>query len=147
VLSLFRVVTLEDWTDIMYIQMHGRAGYGYEGMETLCTASQARPLLGALFFVSFVLFGTMIVLNLFIGIIMAGMDEARSEQAAEAQEPGANSRLDEELSQLGNELERIHGRIVEIHGRMSTLDPEHIPELPVSRNVTRRGGTTPRPGA
>jgi len=79
-LSLFRVVTLEDWTDIMYINMHGCDhpinGYGpAEG----CTSPQAFGVLGAFFFVSFVLIGTMIVLNLFIGVIMTSMDEARAE--------------------------------------------------------------------
>lgn len=76
-LSLFRVVTLEDWTDIMYINMHGCANYGYDGIMEKCTNSNAYPLGAALFFVSFVLLGTMIVLNLFIGVIMTGMDEAK----------------------------------------------------------------------
>ena len=76
-LSLFRVVTLEDWTDIMYINMHGCANYGYDGIMEKCTNSNSYPVGAALFFVSFVLLGTMIVLNLFIGVIMTGMDEAR----------------------------------------------------------------------
>ncbi len=79
-LSLFRVVTLEDWTDVMYIQMYGCDGYGYGGMEHLCTNPQAYPLFGAAFFVTFVLIGTMIVLNLFVGVIMTGMEEAQREQ-------------------------------------------------------------------
>ena len=29
ILSLFRVVTLEDWTDVMYINMYGSDNYGY----------------------------------------------------------------------------------------------------------------------
>ena len=29
-LSLFRAVTLEDWTDLMYINMYGSANYGYD---------------------------------------------------------------------------------------------------------------------
>lgn len=78
-LSLFRIVTLEDWTDIMYIQMYGCDVYGYGVMEELCVNPVATPLLGALFFVSFVLVGTMVVLNLFIGVIMSGMDEATAE--------------------------------------------------------------------
>ena len=76
-LSLFRVVTLEDWTDIMYINMHGCANYGYDGIMEKCTNSNAYPVGAAMFFVSFVLLGTMIVLNLFIGVIMTGMDEAK----------------------------------------------------------------------
>ncbi|MEM7084630.1 MAG: ion transporter [Bacteroidota bacterium] len=78
-LSLFRVVTLEDWTDVMYINMYGCENYGYDGNMNLCTNSSASPIGAAIFFVSFVLLGTMIILNLFIGVIMNGMDEARDE--------------------------------------------------------------------
>lgn len=88
-LSLFRVVTLEDWTDIMYIQMYGCDVYGYQGQRDLCTQPEAAPLLGAAFFVTFVLLGTMIMLNLFIGVIMNGMDEAQRESAAESEAGGA----------------------------------------------------------
>jgi len=80
-LSLFRAVTLEDWTDLMYIQMYGSDAYGYDAamLAQHQPTSQAMPLVGALFFVSFVLLGTMIILNLFIGVIMNGMEEAQKE--------------------------------------------------------------------
>ena len=78
-LSLFRVVTLEDWTDIMYINMYGCDRYGYTAKSIVaCTNPEANPLLASLFFVSFVLIGTMIILNLFIGVIMTGMEEAQA---------------------------------------------------------------------
>jgi voltage-gated sodium channel len=80
-LSLFRVVTLEDWTDIMYINMFGCANYGYDGAMDICTNSVGNPAGSVIFFVSFVLIGTMIFLNLFIGVIMNGMDEAKAEMA------------------------------------------------------------------
>lgn len=78
-LSLFRVVTLEDWTDIMYINMFGCENYGYDGNMSLCTKSVGNPIGSVTFFVSFVLIGTMIFLNLFIGVIMNGMDDAKAE--------------------------------------------------------------------
>lgn len=46
-LSLFCVVTLEDWTDVMYIQMYGCAEDVCDGLERLCTVSKASPILGA----------------------------------------------------------------------------------------------------
>lgn len=84
-LTLFRVVTLEDWSDVMYIQMNGSAGHGFTAAEMSVIAgydtyqSVARPVLGAGYFVSFVLFGTMIMLNLFIGVIINSMNEAQAE--------------------------------------------------------------------
>ncbi len=80
-LSLFRFVTLEDWTDIMYINMFGCENYGYDGNLDVCLNSIANPAGSVTFFVSFVLIGTMIFLNLFIGVIMNGMDEAKAEMA------------------------------------------------------------------
>ncbi|MGB0560705.1 MAG: ion transporter [Spirulinaceae cyanobacterium] len=86
-LTLFRVVTLEDWTDVMYIAMQGCDRYGYTGNEALCTTSQAQPLLGALFFVSFVVLGGMVIVNLFVGIIVsntaASVEELNAEETAE----------------------------------------------------------------
>ena len=40
-LTLFRMSTLEDWTDIMYINMYGCVEYGYEiaSMARLCNAT------------------------------------------------------------------------------------------------------------
>ncbi len=84
---MFRVVPLEDWTDVMYIQMYGSDAYpGYQdfALAPLRQASKGLPVLGgALYFVSFVLPGTVIMLNLFIGVIINSMDEAQAEREAE----------------------------------------------------------------
>ncbi|MEM9072151.1 MAG: ion transporter [Myxococcota bacterium] len=117
-LSLFRAVTLEDWTDLMYINMYGCDAYGYGGMEQLCVAPAESPVGAALFFVSFILIGTMIFLNLFIGVILSGMDEARVEadEAFQAERvsmiPGSS--LESELATLTKELGSLQGRIARI---------------------------------
>lgn len=77
-LSLFRVATQEDWTDVMYIQMYGSDVYPAPYNTTdLKAVPSARPVLGAAFFVSFVFLGTMIMLNLFIGVILNSMEEVQ----------------------------------------------------------------------
>jgi voltage-gated sodium channel len=115
-LSLFRVVTLEDWTDVMYINMYGCAEYGYdESSIKPCVASEANPLMGALFFVSFVLVGTMIILNLFIGVIMNGMDEAQAEAIQEARiaaaKEGVVSTAIDDLRELESQLTAVQEAI------------------------------------
>ena len=95
-LSLFRIVTLEDWTDVMYLQMYGSdvyAGYN-QSIDNLATTPKAMPLVAVLYFVSFVLLGTMIMLNLVIGVIINGMDEAQknSPTAAPRADAHPNSR-------------------------------------------------------
>ncbi len=69
-LTLFQVVTLEGWADIMRTQIAGPAG---------AAASIT-------YFVSFILLGTMITLNLLIGVIVNGMDEARQEMDNDTRE-------------------------------------------------------------
>lgn len=117
--SLFRTVTLEDWTDLMYIQMYGCASYGYEGNEALCTASSASPVGGAAFFISFVLFGTMIILNLFIGVILSGMDEAQkeSEDMVAAARGDAVPTVEEELQALEGQLAAMQEQIATVRRR------------------------------
>lgn len=76
VLSLFRVVTLEGWTNVMYTQMYGCDVFGYGTMEHLCRSPESFPLLAPLYFVSFILIGSIIFLNMFVGIIVTAMDDA-----------------------------------------------------------------------
>lgn len=64
-LTLFQIVTLEGWVDIL---------------KELKTNF---PLAGPLFLISFIVLGTMIVLNLFIGVIVNSLAEAQSNIGAE----------------------------------------------------------------
>ena len=116
-LSLFRVVTLEDWTDVMYINMYGCDRYGYSPDSVVaCVSPVAQPLLAAAFFVSFVLTGTMIILNLFIGVIMSGMDEAQAEAEQMARElaGGGKPTVSTEIAALQEELEAMQSRLASL---------------------------------
>jgi voltage-gated sodium channel len=90
---LFRVATLEDWTDIMYTAIYGCQSYGYWGKEELCKSPEAFLFLGWLYFVSFVLLATFVFLNLIIGVIINNMEDLKEEERL---------RLDPELEKLGN---------------------------------------------
>ena len=115
-LSLFRVVTLEDWTDIMYINMFGCENYGYDGSMEACVSSVANPGGSVFFFVSFVLIGTMIFLNLFIGVIMTGMDEAKLDMAA-ADKKEAGTFEETTVDDLEAKLEEMQQLIAEIRNQ------------------------------
>ena len=119
-LSLFRAVTLEDWTDLMYINMYGSANYGYDassyemlegmGITRDEVISSASPFGAALFFVSFIVSGAMIVLNLFVGVMLTGMEDAKKEQELETrlEKEGANEiDLKEEFAKLDQHLQEF----------------------------------------
>ncbi|MBI2813482.1 MAG: ion transporter [Opitutae bacterium] len=97
-LSLFRVVTLDNWGDIF-----NRA------------LGAAPPLLVAGYFISFIVFGTMIILNLFIGIIMNSMAEMHAELEADApahRSPAApGSALEAELVKLEQQIAHIRAQL------------------------------------
>lgn len=79
-LTLFRCSTLEDWTDVMYINMYGCANYGYDLWDTmkeeLCTDSKAHGILAAVYFVTFIIISALVMLSLFIGVVTTSMSEA-----------------------------------------------------------------------
>ncbi|CAK9092502.1 Sodium channel protein type 11 subunit alpha (Peripheral nerve sodium channel 5) (PN5) (Sensory neuron sodium channel 2) (Sodium channel protein type XI subunit alpha) (Voltage-gated sodium channel subunit alpha Nav1.9) (hNaN) [Durusdinium trenchii] len=78
--TLFRCATLEDWTDVMYINMYGCDMYGYDGMEELCVAPQSWGFLSSIYFVLFTLIGGLVLMTLFIGVVTTSMEEASSDQ-------------------------------------------------------------------
>jgi voltage-gated sodium channel len=108
--SLFRVLTLEDWTDVMYTQMYGCADYGYGAFEELCIDPRAMPVVAVAYFVSFVLLGTMIFLNLFIGIIVNSMDEMR--KVREIEKAPRETPVEEDLATLEQQLAEMQAVLV-----------------------------------
>ncbi len=125
-LSLFRIVTLEDWTDVMYLQIYGSDVYeGYNiNQQNLANrypaiAPQAQPILAIIYFVSFVLLGTMIMLNLVIGVIVNGMDDARIDAEIEALKKaeeaisGSNKTLslENQVSSLSNQIRDLNATV------------------------------------
>ena len=91
-LSLFRVLTLEDWTDIMY------------------TAMEAYPW-AWVYFLSFVVVGTFVVINMFIAIIINSLDDAKAERMRKVERPVSREELLRELRATQDTLRRLERRI------------------------------------
>jgi voltage-gated sodium channel len=91
-LTLFRVVTLEDWTDVMY------------------TAMQMHPWTW-IYFVSFVVMGTFVVINLFIAVVLNNLEQAKAERLQELAAPISRDELLKELQVTRAALERLHGQL------------------------------------
>ena len=119
-LSLFRIVTLEDWTDVMYLQMYGSDVYqGYnQSVAHLASTPKAAPITAAIYFVSFVLLGTMIMLNLVIGVIINGMDEAQTELAERnidaPRQPHCQTSREAKIQQLQSQLQEISKKLSDL---------------------------------
>ena len=123
-LTLFRMATMEDWTDVMYINMFGckeyvfscssqptprpthtprrlslRAfiscspslpplssfRYGYTPIDGMsCTQSHASGYLAVFYSVAFIVIGSLVMLNLFIGVITTSMEATMEDMEREA---------------------------------------------------------------
>jgi voltage-gated sodium channel len=85
-MALFRISTLEDWTDIMYINELGcdkwdafpYVEFGFSSHA--CKTPVASGYLALGFFIGFVAFSNYVLLSLFIGIIAAEMESSQREQ-------------------------------------------------------------------
>ncbi|MCX5652068.1 MAG: ion transporter [Planctomycetota bacterium] len=82
-LTMFGILTLEGWVDIMREQMGGIPPA--DGGEALHRAPIAAPV----FFVSFILSGTMVFLNLLVGVIVNSLSEGAAEAAEESAKESA----------------------------------------------------------
>lgn len=91
-LTLFRVVTLEDWTDVMY------------------TAMELSPF-AWIYFVSFVVTGTFVVINLFIAVVLNNLDKAKAEQLQELQAPPGRDELVQQLEHTQAALDRLRRQL------------------------------------
>jgi voltage-gated sodium channel len=97
-LSLFQMITLDDWRTM------------YDSAQT------AAPFAATPYFVSFILLGTMIMLNLFIGIVMNSMAEMHAEldeQKRSRQPATAADSAEEHLAAI----ERHLGTLRALHGK------------------------------
>ncbi len=102
-LSLFRLITLDNWADIFQ------------------SVSIASRLPAVLYFVSFIMLGTMIMLNLFIGIIMNSMAEMhaeieQSDRTRHLQEAGRTT-LQDELALFERQIDELKRQAARLRTR------------------------------
>ena len=118
-LTLFRVVTLEDWTDVMYTAIYGADVYPTALVTgPIGEAPQGFGIWGALYFVTFVLCGSLVVLNLFIGVIVNGIHELHAE--AEKRELAKLKELHPERYDQETTLWRIEEELAKLRKILET---------------------------
>ena len=110
-LSLFRVVTLEDWTDIMY------------------TAMELHPL-SWVFFVSYVVLGSFVTANLFVAVVISQLDSARQESAPApgASAPAPDVDVLEELRAVREALEALRREVAAQRADAADNDAPDAPD-------------------
>lgn len=125
IVTLFQITTLEGWSDIMFLNVFGCDHFFY-GVDN-CDQPEGHGAWALLYFISFVLIGTMIVLNLFIGVIMNSMDEVRNEQLLEermSQQGGHPPKLDIEIEGVKAQMDELKEKLDFIAFQLKRKDEE-----------------------
>jgi voltage-gated sodium channel len=125
-LALFQLITLEGWVEIF------------------AAVNPAGPVRATVYFISFIVLGTMIMLNLFIGVIMNSMSEMHAEiderdRARHVRETGAPTveddfrQIEQHLKQLQEQLAATRLRVA--HGAAADVANGQAAtrELPIRR--------------
>lgn len=107
-LSLFTILTLEGWVDIMKVQMNGCLTSDMSALRDLCDSSHAQPVAAVLYFLSFIVLGTMIILNLLIGVVVGSMAEAQEIEKVDSKESQSIQTL---LAELKADLATIKSKL------------------------------------
>ncbi len=94
-LTLFRVMTLEDWTDVMYVAM------------------ELHPM-SWLYFVSFVMLAAVIMINLVIAVVINNLHDARHEVTVRGGEETLQA-LRKEAAAARDTLERIEALVANLN--------------------------------
>lgn len=125
-ITLFQITTLEGWADIMYINVFG-CDHPQWGSDN-CENPVANGVGAIIYFISFVLIGTMIVLNLFIGVIMNSMDEVANEQRLEemvaTKAAGGAPSLNHDIDRLQIQLKEMQEQLQFIGHRIEREEEE-----------------------
>ncbi len=107
-LTLFQTITLDDWKFLF------------------TSASGSSPVIAGVYFVSFILLGTMIMLNLFIGIIMNSMSEMHAEldelEQSKIRKAEQGSVLSN-LTTLDAQLESVKSQLRELRSKLTRNQP------------------------
>ena len=92
VLTLFNIITFDGWTDVMF-------------------AAMDLNLLAWVYFISFVVVGTFVVINLFIAILIDKMGDAKLERIRDPENPVTKEELLQELRATKETLQKLEERI------------------------------------
>jgi len=108
----------------MNIQVYGSNLYGYENFPDTVRVPSAHPFAAPIYFVSFILLGTMIMLNLFIGVIISGMEETNKEEEikelARIREELKTITVEEEINLIAEDLNKINENLKLLKNRINT---------------------------
>lgn len=126
--TLFQVLTLEGWNDVRDTQVLGSDVMYDDSWKDKTQGrriSTPAPFAATMYFVSFIMLGTMIMLNLFTGVIISSIEEATTEAKEENREEQLKDKgfltMHDEMALVSSRLQEISDRLDEIQQKTGRI--------------------------
>jgi len=130
-ITLFRVMTMDRWGEVLYIQLYG-CEKEYTESDKLrfgCKNSSSNGLVAILFFLTFLLVASFIVLNLFIGVVTSSLSQATREVKSDPETPTdgeeyeepTNTQIETLVVNLQNELQECRHEMADIRDKLALM--------------------------
>lgn len=130
-ITLFRVMTFDQWANVLYVQVYGCIQeYTAHDIERFgCTEhdSSKNPVVAVIFFFTFLLFVSFIVLNLFIGVVTTSLQSATREVKADPEtateefEEITNQDIEKLVLQLREQLQDCRAEMEETRSKLAMI--------------------------
>tara|TARA_B100000795_G_C22764938_1_gene425279 strand:+ start:167 stop:1621 length:1455 start_codon:yes stop_codon:yes gene_type:complete len=152
--SLFRAATLEDWTDIMYINIFGCAGPEYDsgiytyaelgregvkwadGCPVMCDRNSPNAIISSVYWVCYIVISALVMLSLFIGAVTMSMTESMEEMKNEAKEQAHAKKIMKD---------RKRKKILEDEKKLAGDEPHAEKISPLKRSLSVAGSLGRKP--
>jgi len=130
-ITLFRVMTFDQWAEILYVQLYGCSKeYTARDVKRFgCTNSEELPVQSVVFFFTFILLVSYVVLNLFIGVVISSFQAASREVKSDTSVSDIDGSFDEITNQdiekmvesLRSELQDCRNEMNETRNKLSLI--------------------------
>ena len=138
-LLLYRIATLENWTDVLYVTTYGCDEFPnfYVQPELFtplnrkfwCTHPQKNSLAAPIYFLSFVIIASFVLLSLFVGTITMSMNESMEEMRVEMEQKKKETLLlknKQKMMKLAGSSGNFHNQQGGSISEFGYIDPEAL---------------------
>jgi voltage-gated sodium channel len=129
--TLFRVMTMDHWGEIMYIELYGCEDQytPNDKMKYGCDKSSGSGFFTVVFFLTFIMIVSFIVLNLFIGVVTSSLNQATREVKSDPETEGnvdeyeepTNTQIETLVLSLQEELQDCRQEMGDIRDKLAMI--------------------------
>jgi voltage-gated sodium channel len=107
-MTLLQCLNCDNWTYLMYISQRGCDKFGYEAYSSLCVKPEKHPFLAPFYYITYVVMGNMLLMNLFVGVVTSSIEDAKEELEQETKDGGKKKTIADMDRDIGEKLRELN---------------------------------------